>query len=167
MGLSRQSCVECNQNMLSSLKQFSCDLNDLIRKKYTDFVDNFELNIAQNEMSLMCETDDPNVLRCFILHAIYLDFELVQQLSTGCDQSASMISDLNQRVMPVVFPLYLSKMCQEPHETVRLAIMLHCMWEQEDLSGFVQHTITSPVDVMPMVQTANAEAPPPAGSTAV
>lgn len=130
-----------------------------IRHRYYGFVSESELDQACAEMKDAIHSRNADVMRMLLLIAMYRDHELVPTIDTMVDKA--FIHDMCTRVVPACIQSFVDDMCQDPRNFVVTCVTLHVMWAGEQLTN------TVPLIVCPMVQMANADAPPPAGSTAV
>ena len=77
--------------------------------------------------------------------------------------------DLYERVLPFLMPRFLKHSCQSPQAFVDACLVLADMWEDEQLGNWPRggrRTTMPPLGTCTSEATANADAPPPAGSTA-
>lgn len=125
--------VRSLDRMESALRRIARDVRRCIHCNYKTFCSEDELEIAMSELDVMCDTASVSCLRAFVLHALSLDADFVEPHADGCKRSKEMLMDLKERILPILFPIYMDAMCQNPHEFVRMCVVLHEMWTGESL----------------------------------
>lgn len=125
--------VQSSSSIRAELRRIAHDVRTRIWSNYKAFCSENELEIAMSELDVLCETASVTCLRAFLLHALSLDPDFVEPYASGCQRSCEMLLDLKSRILPIMFPIYMDAMCQNPHEFVRTCVVLHEMWKGEGL----------------------------------
>lgn len=126
-GLCRDA--HADNRMRVELRRIARSICDCISSNYKTFCSQDELEIAMSELEVLCNSASITCLRAFILHALSLDPDFVEVHTNGCQKSHDMLLDLKTRILPIMFPIYMDAMCQNPHEFVRTCVVLHEMWK--------------------------------------
>jgi hypothetical protein len=106
----------------------------LVQRVYP--VDAVDMAVATRELQYLRDLpiDGANELHCkraLLLVALHMEPEFAQRFAAGA--GGAMASDLCDRVLPAILPMYFRDMCQRPDVFVRMATVLHTMWAGEDL----------------------------------
>lgn len=133
IGCMPTACEGCQTNAHANLKSKVESISAAIIGEYKDFADPEELIISQQELQQLAHCEDVDVLRAFILHAIYFDTDIVMAHASHCASSRHLIHVMRAQILPLIFSTYLDHMCQLPHHFVRLAIVMQQMWNHDDL----------------------------------
>lgn len=126
--------------------------------------------------------------RALLLLAIHMEpsfsdasISTTNSKESGWQTSDAHLDDMQRRVLPLLVPRYLQGMCQEPDVFVNMAVVLLLMWRGDLFAGDAEcadtrdetameqaevgHTSNDESERMTVLQMANAEEPPPEGST--
>lgn len=119
-----------------------------MERDYKLFSDEDELQVAMREIRGLGEKDENSknssedytnglvatvARRTFLLQVMRLDPDYVQDLVGECPRAKRLVEDMNTRILPLIFPRFLENMCQDPQEFVRMAVVLHEMWQEEPI----------------------------------
>ena len=103
-------------------------------------IDSDDIMMLKDDVSYLrnIQPDDDYAIMCrraFILFAIYIDPCVAARFAVGPDKSLAMLSDLRDRILPLIVPRYIDQLCQHPDQLVRLATTMHFMWGGESLDA--------------------------------
>jgi len=111
-------------------------VRDLVCSHYP--VDERDTSDAYADLTSVCTMrDDASGIaskRALLLFALYMEPEVLAFfVENGNDADVHMAHDLRERVLPPLVSRFVAHMCQYPAEFVRTTVVLHTMWEDEEL----------------------------------
>ena len=129
-------------------------------KRYSSYIDERSRLEMEQDFDLMMDIKDTKSMWQFLLCGVYMDMDLIPILNQKKD--VKFLHYMSKVVMPRMWGALIDSLGSNPDSLLHSCNVLYNMWSKEDIL-----TNTLPIVVRPTVQIAKAEAPPPAGSTAV
>ena len=92
--------------------------------------------------ALVAEPESPDVVVCkraALLFALHKEKEIANyfvEQERKCGQGGTFAEDMRDRVLPFLLPRFLKNSCQTPDSMLVLAMVLHEMWEGEQLGNW-------------------------------
>ena len=147
-------------NSKTYLHEIVCVFYERLLKRYSSYVDEKSKSDMQHDFEQMIELQDSNSMWQFLLCGMYMDVDLIPILNKQRD--VKFLNYMSKVIMPKLWGGLVGCLASNPNSLMHCCNVLYNMWSKDDIL-----TSTLPIVVRPIVQTAKAEAPPPAGSTAV